>query len=72
MQDAVEGATDNRLLERLAAEPMFAEVDMQSLADQSRFVGRAPEQVDRFLEEVVEPIRSRYRDSFPSAAELNV
>ncbi len=70
--EMMEGATENRLLERLAGEPMFAEVDMQSLADQSRFVGRAPEQVDRFLREVVEPIRSRYQGSFPSAAELNV
>ncbi|MBB6428730.1 adenylosuccinate lyase [Algisphaera agarilytica] len=50
----------NDLLERLKAEPAFANVDLDGALDPSLFVGRAPEQVDAFVAEVVEPIRQRY------------
>jgi adenylosuccinate lyase len=50
----------NDLLERLRAEPLLAGVELGGALDPSDYVGRAPEQVDRFLEEVVEPIRQRY------------
>jgi len=30
--------------------------DLQALADPSRFTGRAPQQVDDFLGEVIEPL----------------
>lgn len=55
----------NDLMERLKTEPAFAKVDLTGALDPSRFVGRAPEQVDRFIQDVVEPIRQRY------PAELN-
>lgn len=47
----------NDLLERLAADPAFAQVDLRKVVDARQFVGRAPEQVDEFIAEVVEPIR---------------
>jgi adenylosuccinate lyase len=53
-----EGAPRNDMLERLAADPAFgvALEDLQAAADPTRFVGRAPEQVDEFLDEVVAPV----------------
>jgi adenylosuccinate lyase len=51
-------AAPNDLLARLAADPEFpfqAE-DLRDLTEPSRFVGRAPQQVDEFLQEVVEPL----------------
>jgi adenylosuccinate lyase len=66
-----EGA-ENDLLERLAGEPLLARVDLQAATDPKEFVGRAPEQVDRFVAEVVEPLRERYRETHVRAAELNV
>ena len=39
---------------------MFEGVDLDLLLDPSLYVGRAPRQVDQFVREVVEPIRSRY------------
>lgn len=47
--------THNDLLERLAADPAFGVglADLQAAADPHRFVGRAPQQVDEFLEEHV-------------------
>ena len=56
-----EGATQNDLLERVAADPMFATSleDLRAAMDPHRFVGRAPEQVSEFLDEVIEPLLRR-------------
>ncbi len=54
------GATRNDLLERLQREPAFARVEFDTVLNRTSLVGRAPEQVDEFLTEVVEPIRGRY------------
>lgn len=51
---------DNDLLERLARDPAFAGVDVRATLDANQYVGRAPQQVDQFLAEVIEPIRTRY------------
>jgi len=66
-----EGA-DNDLLERLKGEPAFKNIDMTSVLDPSRFVGRAPRQVDLFINEVVEPIRHRYAGELGKGAVLKV
>lgn len=50
----------NDLLERLEHDPAFAKVDLSAAMNARQFVGRAPEQVDEFLAEVVQPIRERY------------
>jgi adenylosuccinate lyase len=39
---------------------MFAGVDFARATEPSNFVGRAPEQVDRFIADVVDPIRTRH------------
>ena len=48
----------NDLLERIAGDPAFSAVKdaLPELVDPSRFVGRAPQQVDDFLAEVVAPV----------------
>jgi adenylosuccinate lyase len=61
----------NDLLERLAADEAFQKVDVRALVDPLQFVGRAPEQVDEFVAEVVDPIRQRYSGDRPDA-EVNV
>jgi adenylosuccinate lyase len=53
---------DNDLLSRLAADPAFAGIDLRQTLDPAQFVGRAPQQVDEFLQEVVAPLRRRYHD----------
>lgn len=57
-------AAPNDLLERLKSQPVFRQpgIDLDALLDPVRFVGRAPQQVDQFLRQMVEPIRQRYRD----------
>jgi adenylosuccinate lyase len=51
------------MLERLAADPAFGIplADLQAVADPSRFVGRAPQQVEEFLAEHVAPWLSAER-----------
>ena len=55
----------NDLIDRLKADPAFAAVDLRAALDARQFVGRAPQQVDAFVREVVQPIRTKF------AAELN-
>ncbi len=66
-----EGA-DNDLLERLKSEPAFAGLDLGAILDPSKFVGRAPQQVDEFITRVVEPIRRRYADTLAHDPTLKV
>ncbi len=56
-----DGGGPNDLIERLAGDPAFGVSvdDLQSALDPERYVGRAPEQVDEFLAEVIEPLLSR-------------
>jgi adenylosuccinate lyase len=56
---------ENDLLERLAADSSFkmSIKDMQATLDPARFIGRAPQQVEEFLTEVVEPLLSSTKDS---------
>ncbi len=60
----------NDLLDRLSADPAFAAVDLANVADAMQFVGRAPRQVDEFLEDIVAPIRSRYAGALAKLTDL--
>ncbi len=62
----------NDLLERLAADPAFAKVDLEAALDPQHFIGRAPEQVDEFLRDVIAPIRAKYPEALALRADLHV
>ena len=66
-----EGAA-NDLLDRLRDEPAFKDVGLNAALEPSQFVGRAPQQVDSFIAQVVEPIRKRYADALSYQASLSV
>ena len=66
---------DNNLLELIAADPAFGltlEELKASTMELSKYVGRAPEQVDAFLANVVRPILDANADSLGLTAEINV
>ncbi len=50
----------NDLIDRLRRDPAFADVDIDSAIDPGALVGRAPEQVDAFLADIVAPLRKKY------------
>jgi adenylosuccinate lyase len=62
----------NDLIARLRQDPFFAKVDLDGALEPARYVGRAPEQTDRFIADVVEPIRARYRSALGTKASLRV
>ncbi len=61
-QQVKEFGRTNDLLERLKTDTAFASVDLGNALDARRFVGRAPEQVDAFISDIIEPIRQRYSE----------
>jgi adenylosuccinate lyase len=65
-------AAPNDLLDRLAADPAFAKVDLEAALDPRKFVGRAPEQVDEFLRDVIAPIRVQYPEALALRADVHV
>jgi len=52
----------NDLIDRLTTDPAFAGVDLTGALDAKKYTGRAPEQVDSFVQEIIEPIRKRYSE----------
>ncbi|MBC7784791.1 MAG: adenylosuccinate lyase [Burkholderiales bacterium] len=62
----------NDLIDRLRKETAFSGVNLDDVMDASRYVGRAPQQVDRFIDEVVTPIRDRYAGRLGESAQLKV
>jgi adenylosuccinate lyase len=52
---------ENDLLDRLEKDPAFQGIDVVGELDPQAFVGRAPQQVDEFLEELIEPLRGEFQ-----------
>ena len=69
-----EKGLDNNLLELIAADPAFGLSldELKACMEPSRYVGRAPKQVDEFLTEVVNPILESNKEDLGMTAEINV
>ena len=69
----VEGK-DNNLLELIAADPAFNLTleELQKTMDPAKYVGRAKEQTDAFLANVVRPVLDEHRELLGVKAEINV
>lgn len=62
----------NDLIDRLKADPDFGGLDWSSLLKADGFVGRAPQQVSEFLDEVVQPLLDQADALPPLSAEVRV
>ena len=69
----VEGK-DNNLLELFAADPAFNLTleDLQKSMDPSRYTGRAKEQTEAFIANVVQPVLDAHKDLLGVKVEINV
>ncbi len=69
-----EKGLDNNLLELIAADPEFNMTleDLQKTMDPARYTGRAKEQVEAFLKNVVNPILAENKEILGMKAEINV
>lgn len=61
--------SDNDLIRRLQSDPHFASVDLAGTLDATRYIGRAPEQVDQFIQDCVQPVRRKYAADLTGASE---
>jgi adenylosuccinate lyase len=62
----------NDLWQRFQSDPMLAGAASEPSPNPSDFVGRAPEQVDEFLNEVIAPIWEKYGEPGSSGDEVHV
>lgn len=65
---------DNDLLQRIADDPAFmTSIDeLNKLLDPAKYVGRAPEQTEEFLNECIKPMLEKYSSIQSEADEINV
>ncbi len=65
---------DNNLLELIAADEAFnlSEEDLQKTMDPSKYVGRAPQQVEEFLNEEIKPVLEVNKELLGISATINV
>lgn len=69
-----EKGLENNLLELIAADPAFglSLEELKACMEPSRYVGRAPKQVEEFLEEVITPILEKNKMLLGMKAEIHV
>ena len=69
-----EEGKDNNLLELIAADPAFhmSIEELQKSMEPSRYIGCAPHQVERFLNDVIRPLLEANKDILGEKAEINV
>ena len=65
---------ENNLLELIAADPAFNMTldELKALMQPERYVGRAPQQTEEFIAEVIQPILDANKDALGLTAEINV
>ena len=69
-----EEGLDNNLLELIAADPAFGMTleDLEKTMEPARYIGCAPHQVERYLNEVIRPILDANKDLLGVEAQINV
>ena len=61
----------NDLIERLKSDPLFGSVNFKDILKPEHYIGRAPQQVDEFLRDVVNPLKRRLR-KYASAEDMEL
>lgn len=69
-----EEGLDNDLIDRIAADPMFGLTKEEIMAelDPSKYIGRAPQQVEDFIADAVMPRISKYSEEEDMKVEINL
>jgi len=62
----------NDLIGRLRADIAFAKINFEKVLNPKDYIGRAPQQVDEFIKNIVTPIRKKYRKELNKKVELQV
>jgi adenylosuccinate lyase len=62
----------NDLIVRLKTDGAFDKVDFKNVLKAKNYIGRAPQQVDEFVKDIVVPVRRKYRNELNKKVELKV
>ncbi len=62
----------NDLINRLKADIAFSKINFEKVLDPKHYIGRAPQQVDEFIRDIVTPLCRKYRKELNRKAELKV
>lgn len=68
----VKAGRRNDLLDRLRGDPAFARINWSEVQNPVKIAGRAPQQVDEFIQQEIEPIRKRYPNLIGQGADVSV
>jgi adenylosuccinate lyase len=65
---------ENDLLDRIAADPAFSVTleELQAILQPDKYVGRAPEQTEEFIRDMVQPVYQKYNLSDVEKAEIGL
>lgn len=64
-------AKPNDLIDRLRSDPLFSKVNFARILKPENYLGRAPQQVDDFLRDVVGPLKRKFR-KFAASADIEL
>jgi adenylosuccinate lyase len=67
-----EGTGPNNLLDLLRQDPLFARVNFAAVLVPEDFVGRAPQQVEEFIADHIDPLRRRYPEALGQTVRIAV
>jgi len=62
----------NDLLRLLAEDPAFGGIELTKVINPDRFIGRAPQQVEQFVVDIVAPITQRYAEQLDMKGDFDV
>jgi adenylosuccinate lyase len=62
----------NDLISRLKADIAFRKIDFEKVLDPKHYIGRAPQQVDEFIRDIVTPLCRKYRKELSRKVTLKV
>jgi len=62
----------NDLINRLKADIAFSKINFEKVLDPKHYIGRAPQQVDEFIRDIVTPLCRKYRRQLNKKVELKV
>jgi len=62
----------NDLISRLKADIAFSNINFEKVLDPKHYIGRAPQQVDEFIRDIVTPLCRKYRKELNRKVELKV
>ncbi|SHF03489.1 adenylosuccinate lyase [Caldanaerobius fijiensis DSM 17918] len=68
----IKNGLNNNLLENIKSDPEFRIHDFDSLISPEKFIGRAPEQVEEFIENMIKPVLDKNKDLLGIEATVEV